>query len=146
EGLALAIRVGALEDSSLVSRRIASNERVPCASPRYLRRYGVPKTPEALERHACLVLVARGGAIDRWMLRAAGGEELAVRVRGRLQSNSGDVIRDAAVAGEGIALLSKWHVFEDVRAGRLRVVLPKYSLPDSGIYAVMPQRRLVLPR
>jgi len=146
EGLDLAIRIGALEDSSLVSRKIATNRRILCASPGYLRRYGTPRTPEALGSHRCLVLVGSKGPIDSWTLRGPDGREHAVHVRGRLQSNSGEVIRDAALAGEGIALLSTWHVCDDLRADRLRSVLPDYSLPESGIYAVMPQRRLVLPR
>ena len=146
EGLDLAIRIGALESSSLVSRKIAANRRLLCASPGYLRRHGTPKTPDALARHACLVLVGSKGPIDSWTLRGADGREHVVRVRGRLHSNSGEVIRDAALAGQGIALFSTWHVHDDLRAGRLRVVLPQYSLPESGIYAVMPQRRLVLPR
>lgn len=146
EGLDLAIRIGTLEDSRLVSRKIASNRRVLCASPDYLRRQGSPTTPESLARHACLVLVGRKGPIDHWALRRGDGTEEVVRVRGRLHSNFGDVIRDAALAGEGIALLSLWHVCDDIRAGRLRVVLPSYTLPESGIYAVMLQRRLVPPR
>jgi DNA-binding transcriptional LysR family regulator len=79
-------------------------------------------------------------------LRDPAGKEVSVRVRGPLESNLGEVLRDAALAGLGIALHSTWHVCEDLRAGRLQLVLPRYSLPESGIYAVMPQRRLVLPR
>lgn len=146
EGLDLAIRIGTLGDSSLVSRKLAVNRRVLCASPGYLRRYGTPKTPEALARHECLVLVGRRGPIGTWTLLGPDGREHVVRVRGHLQANSGEVIRDAALAGQGIALLSTWHVCDDIRAGRLRVVLPGYAPPESGIYAVMPERRLVLPR
>lgn len=146
EGLDLAIRIGTLEDSSLVSRRLAANRRVLCASPSYLRRHGTPKSLDALARHACLVLVGRKGPSDAWMLRDPDGREHVVHVRGRLHSNSGEVIRDAALAGQGIALLSTWHVCDDVDAGRLRIVLPGYAPPESGIYAVMPERRLVLPR
>lgn len=146
EGLDLAIRIGTLEDSSLVSRKLAANRRVLCASPGYLRRHGTPKNPDALARHACLVLPGRRAPSDSWTLLGPDGSEHTVRVRGRLQSNSGEVIRDAALAGQGIALLSTWHVGDDIRAGRLRVVLPSYAPPESGIYAVMPERRLVLPR
>src|SRR3546814_2605988 len=70
----------------------------------------------------------------------------SVHVQGQLESNFGEVVRDAAVAGLGIAQHSTWHVCEDLRAGRLQVVLPYHSIADSGIYAVMPQRRLVPPR
>jgi DNA-binding transcriptional LysR family regulator len=64
----------------------------------------------------------------------------------RIQSNFGEVLRDAALAGLGIAQHSTWHVGDDLRAGRLRVVLPEYTLPQSALYAVMPERRWVLPR
>jgi DNA-binding transcriptional LysR family regulator len=64
-------------------------------------------------------------------------------VHGRLRSNVGEVLRDAALAGQGIALHSLWHVAEDLSAGRLQRVLPQYQIPDSAIYAVMPQRQLI---
>jgi DNA-binding transcriptional LysR family regulator len=146
EGFDLAIRVGTLADSGLVARRLAPNRRVLCASPDYLRRRGTPTAPEELAAHDCLLLAGRRPAYDVWKLRGPGGKEAAIRVRGRLESNLGEVIRDAAVAGLGIALHSTWHVCEDLRAGRLKVVLPQYRPPDSGIYALMPERRLALPR
>jgi DNA-binding transcriptional LysR family regulator len=146
EGFDLAIRIGALKNSELVATRLASNSRVLCASPDYLRRHGAPKKPDDLARHDCLLMAVSRDASDVWHLHRPGGQEVAVRVHGRLQSNLGEVIRDAALGGLGIALHSTWHVCEDLRAGRLKQVLPDYRLPDSGIYAVMPQRRLVLPR
>jgi DNA-binding transcriptional LysR family regulator len=155
EGFDLAIRIGALRDSNLVARRLAPNRRVLCASPDYLRKRGVPTKPEQLSAHDCLLIVSGGAASGRatsshsaqnvWHLRKS-GKEVAVRVRGRLESNLGEVVRDAAIAGLGIALHSTWHVCEDLRAGRLQLVLPDHSLPESGIYAVMPQRRLIPAR
>jgi DNA-binding transcriptional LysR family regulator len=71
------------------------------------------------------------------------GREVSVRVAGRFECNFGEVLRDAAVGGLGIALHSTWHVCEDLRDGRLKQVLAHYRIADSGIYAVMPQRRLV---
>jgi len=146
EGFDLAIRIGALVDSSLVAQRLAQNQRVLCASPDYLQRRGRPKTPDDLAAHDCLLLVGSHGTSDAWQLRGPDGSEATVRVQGRMESNFGEVIRDAALAGLGIALHSTWHVCEDLRTGRLQQVLPRYHLPDSAIYAVMPQRRLVLPR
>ncbi len=145
-GFDLAIRIGVLGDSTLVARRLASNRRVLCASPDYLRRHGIPRTPADLANHECILLYGSQGRQDVWRLLDRDGGEIAVRVSGRLESNYGEVIRDAAVAGQGIALHSTWHACEDIRAGRLQVVLPGYGLPDSGIHAVMPQRRLVPPR
>lgn len=144
-GMDLAIRIGALDDSTLVARQLASNRRVLCASPEYLRTHGEPGTPADLAAHECLLLVGSQGRQDVWRLRD-GDNEVAVHVKGRIESNQGELLRDASVAGLGIALHSTWHVNGDLRAGRLQVVLPGYPLPETGIHAVMPQRRLVPPR
>ena len=142
-GYDLAVRIGALDDSNLVARKIATNRRVLCASPDYLERHGVPATPDELARHECLVLVGSHGRQDVWRMRDHNGREIAVRVGGRFECNLGEALRDAALGGLGIALHSTWHVGDDLRSGRLRQVLPAYPIAESGIYAVMPQRRLV---
>jgi DNA-binding transcriptional LysR family regulator len=146
DGFDLAIRIGALKDSELVATRLTSNRRLLCASPDYLRRHGTPKKPEDLAKHECLLMAVSRDPTDVWNLRGADGEQIAVRVQSRLKSNLGEVIREAALGGLGISLHSTWHVCEDLRAGRLKQVLPEYQLPESAIYAVMPERRLVLPR
>lgn len=145
-GFDLAIRIGALDDSSLVARKLADNRRVLCASPEYLRKHGAPRTPEDLANHECVLLVGSAGRQDVWRMNDRDGREIAVRVGGRIESNYGEVILDAVVAGLGIAMHSAWHACEDLRAGRLQVVLPEYPIATTGIYAVMPQRRLVPPR
>jgi DNA-binding transcriptional LysR family regulator len=142
-GYDLAIRIGALDDSTLVARKIATNCRVLCASPGYLARYGTPKLPADLVDHECVILSGSQGRQDVWRLRDREGRETSVRVSGRFECNFGEVLRDAAVAGLGIALHSTWHVCDDLREGRLRRVLPDFTVPESGIFAVMPQRRLV---
>lgn len=146
EGFDLSIRIGALDDSSLVARRLANNRRVLCASPDYLRRHGAPATPQELTQHQCLLLLGRTGRNDVWRFTGADGQAIVVQVDGRIDSNQGELLRDAAVAGLGIALHSTWHICDDLRSGRLQVVLPDYALADTGIHAVMPQRRLVPPR
>jgi len=145
-GFDLALRIGALDDSTLVARRLAANRRVLCAAPDYLRRRGPPATPQDLARHDCLVLVGSQGRADVWRMQDADGQDVAVRVDGPLESSQGEVLRDAALAGMGIAMHSTWHVVDDLRTGRLAVVLPDCRLPETGIHAVMPQRRLVPPR
>jgi DNA-binding transcriptional LysR family regulator len=145
-GFDLGIRVGALDDSGLVARQLAINRRVLCAAPDYLRRHGTPRTPADLAKHECLLLVGSQGRQDVWRLGDGKGGEIAQRVHGRFESNQGELLRDAVVAGLGIALHSIWHVHEELRAGRLQVVLPGYPIAATGIHAVMPQRRLVPPR
>lgn len=142
-GYDLAIRIGNLEDSNLVARKIATNRRVLCASPDYLVRHGTPRTPGDLARHECLVLVGSQGRQDVWRMNDRNGREIALRVGGRFECNFGEALRDAALGGLGIALHSTWHVCEDLRSGRLRQVLPAYRIAESGIHAVMPQRQLV---
>ncbi|BDU15798.1 LysR family transcriptional regulator [Lysobacter auxotrophicus] len=145
-GFDLAIRIGALDDSSLVARKLAVNQRVLCASPDYLRRHGTPRTPQDLTGHECVLLVGSQGRQDVWRFGDGAGGETAVRVRGRMETNYGEIVRDAVVAGMGIAVHSDWHVVRDLREGRLVQVLADYPIAESGIYAVMPQRRLVPPR
>jgi DNA-binding transcriptional LysR family regulator len=140
-GMDLAIRIGALPSSSLVARRLATDRRVLCASPDYLRRRGTPRSPQDLAAHDCLLL--RGGPAPQatWRLSDGKGAFTPVRVRGRFQTNLGDALREAALAGLGIAQHSTWHVCEDLRAGRLLLVLPDHPPPDAGIHALTPQRR-----
>ena len=145
-GFDLSIRIGALEDSSLVARQLAPNRRVLCASPDYLRKHGMPGTPADLADHQCLILTGSQGRQDVWRLGDGAGGAVAVRVNGRVESNFGELLRDAAVAGLGIAVHATWHVADDLRAGRLQVVLPQFPLATTGVHAVMPQRRLVPPR
>ncbi|RNF82046.1 LysR family transcriptional regulator [Montanilutibacter psychrotolerans] len=145
-GLDLAIRIGSLDDSTLVARHLAINRRVLCASPDYLRRHGAPATPAELENHQCVLLLGNQGRLDTWRMHDRAGREAVVRVTGRIESNQGELVRDASVAGLGISLHSTWHVAADLRAGRLQVVLPDWKLPDTTITALMPQRRLVPPR
>ena len=94
----------------------------------------------------CVVLSGAHGRRDIWRLRDREGNESVVHVRGRLESNFNEVIRDAVLAGVGIAQHSIWHVAGDLHAGRLQRVLPDHDVPDNEIYAVMPQRRLVPAR
>jgi DNA-binding transcriptional LysR family regulator len=139
-GFDLAVRIGALGDSTLVSQRLATNTRILCASPDYLRVHGKPKTPDDLKKHECLLLVGSQGRQDLWRLSDRSGREINVRVSGRFETNFGDLIRDAAVAGLGISQHSTWHVCDELRSGRLQIVLPNYPIADTGIHAVMPRR------
>jgi len=145
-GFDMAIRIGTLDDSSLVARLLAPNTRLLCASPDYLQRRGLPRVPADLEHHDCLVQLGGQGRREAWRLLDDEKREVIVRPSGRLESNFGEALRDAALAGLGIAAHSTWHVAEDLRSGRLRRVLPEYQIGGTGIYAVMPQRRLMPPR
>ncbi len=146
EGFDLAIRIGPLDDSGLVARRIAANRRALVASPDYLRRHGTPRTPADLAGHAGVLLMGRDGRQDVWTLTTPEGGLVRVRMASRFESNFGELLREAVLAGQGIAVHSLWHVAEDLRAGRLVVVLPDHPPPTSQISALMPARQLQPPR
>ena len=137
EGFDMAIRVGALADSSLVARKLGALQSSVCASPAYLHRHGTPDTPADLARHECL-LYGHDGVVE-WRFRA-GNRLRAVPVHGRLRSNNGELLRAAAEAGQGIAVLPNFIAGPSLRAGRLRAILDGHT-PEIGVWAVTPQHR-----
>jgi DNA-binding transcriptional LysR family regulator len=141
EGLDLAIRIGVLEDSPLVVRRLAPSRLVVCATPAYLKKHGAPRTPDELEQHNCLCtsLLPWG---DEWRLLGKRGE-VRVAVAGSFRSNNAEMLRGAALDGVGIALLPSWAVAEPLRQKALRRVLEAWEPPASTIYAVYPDNRLM---
>lgn len=145
-GFDLAIRIGELESPNLVARKLIGNRRVLCASPDYLNKFGTPRTVEDLAHHECLLLAGNRESYNVWSFYDERKGVKSIRVNGRLHCNQGELLRDAALAGHGIARHSVWHIYDDLRAGRLRIVLPNDQIPDTGIYVVMPQRRLVPAR
>ncbi len=143
EGFDLAIRIGRLADSSLVARRLAPSRRVVCGAPAYLERRGVPQEPHDLVQHDCLVYTYQ--TEPAWTLRD-GPKEIRVVVSGRLRANNGDVLRAAALAGAGLALLPTFIVGDDLRAGTLRTVLDDYECTETAIYTVHPSGRNPPPK
>jgi DNA-binding transcriptional LysR family regulator len=140
EGIDLAVRIGHLDDSSLVGVKLASNRRVVVASPDYLARHGTPMRPADLTHHQCLTFGRHGNQARGWVFTVDGKAE-ALRVSGAMECNDGAVLLDWALAGRGLAWRSMWEVAQDIEQGRLVTVLDAFSAPDNGIYAVFPQRR-----
>jgi DNA-binding transcriptional LysR family regulator len=140
EGFDCAIRVGDMPDSNMVSVRLADNRRQCVATPAYLTRAGLPATPADLAQHQCLVLSSDASQTRGWAFLIE--QELThVRPAGRLDCSDGQVLHDWCMQGLGIAWRSTWEVEEDIRAGRLTVLLEDYAAPASGIYAVVAQRK-----
>ncbi len=140
EGFDLALRVGDLEDSSLIGRRLAANRRVLAAAPAYLAGRPAPQRPEDLAGHDCLVYTYRAQRHD-WHLVDDAGNESLVSVTGKLETNNPMMLREAALSGLGVVLLPLWIVGPDLKAGRLERILPTHHWPDSAIHAVYPPGR-----
>jgi DNA-binding transcriptional LysR family regulator len=142
EGVDLAIRIGELEDSSLIARRLAPNRRVLCASPAYLERHGIPTSPDELSEHNCLMYKQQNRSV--WRLRDDSRIH-EIRVSGSLLANNADVLHTAALGGVGLTLLPIWLVGRDIQRGALKIVLADYQVSpgalDTNIYAVFPHSR-----
>lgn len=138
EGFDLAVRIGELDDSSLVARRLAPNHRLLVASPGYLALRGEPARLGDLPGH---VLLSHNS--DTWRLEGPSGIE-TVRLNGPLRTNSSEVVREAVLAGIGIALRSTWDVGPELKDGRLKVVLPQWRASRRvAVHAVYPTRRFL---
>lgn len=139
-GIDVAVRIGPLRDSSVVARVLAPNRMWLCASPGYLAARGTPQRPADLADHECLVLEN----FNPWRFKV-GDEVETVRVTGRLQSDNGEALRDAAVAGLGIALQSTWAIYEQIKAGTLVRVLDEFPLALDTVVSAQYLHRHFLP-
>jgi DNA-binding transcriptional LysR family regulator len=138
-GFDLAIRIAELNDSSLVARKLAPVRRVLCASPDYLAEHGEPVTLEDLKRHRCLPAHNH----EAWRLEGPTGA-VTLRPEGMLTTNSSEVIREAVIAGLGIALRSTWDIGAELKSGKLVQVLPAYeSSRNVALSAVYPSRQFL---
>ena len=139
EGFDLAIRIGRLEESSLVARALAPARLVVCGAPAYLERHGIPETADELSGHACL-RYAYSADQDIWRLERDGRTH-NVQIKGPFAANNGEALRMAALAGEGIVLQPTFIIGDDMRAGRLKPVLEAYSTPALHVHAVYAHRQ-----
>ncbi|MFA5915925.1 MAG: LysR family transcriptional regulator [Burkholderiales bacterium] len=143
------IRFGAPPDARVIARRIAPNRRLLCAAPAYLARHGVPKVPHDLTRHNCIGIRQGEEAYGVWRLSSGRGRHQrseAIRTRGNLTTNDGEIAVNWALDGHGILMRAEWDIEGYLRSGRLVQVLPQYQTPDADIYAVYPQRHQLSAR
>jgi DNA-binding transcriptional LysR family regulator len=146
EGFDLSVRIGVTTpDTRLVSRVVAKYKAVLCASPSYIAERGAPLDIDGLAAHDCLIFSSRNQR-QSWRLRGEGDSWVKVQGRSRLRLDSGEAIRDAAIAGLGIALLPDFLVAEELAAGRLRQVLSGIETDEVKIVTIYPNKRLLEPR
>ncbi|MBK4734957.1 LysR family transcriptional regulator [Noviherbaspirillum pedocola] len=145
EAFEVAIRFGELPDARLIARRIASNRRLVCAAPSYLRDRGEPKVPHDLIQHNCIVLRQNDAAYGVWRF-AKGKHTETVKVRGTLSSNDGEVCMNWVLSGLGLMLRAEWDIAKYVRSGRLKILLEDYATPQADIFAVYTERQAQSPR
>lgn len=140
EGYDLAIRLGHLEDSSMMAKKLSSRTQYVCASPSYISTFGIPHSLSELDQHNCLI-----GTMDYWRFQE-NGKTRNVRVRGTLSCNSGHALVDAAIKGIGIVQLPDYYVDPFIEDGQLVPLLEQNRQPEEGIWALYPQNRHLSPK
>ncbi|MDN3987522.1 LysR family transcriptional regulator [Zwartia vadi] len=142
EGYDLAVRIGKLESSTLVSRRLSRTRMVLCASPGYIEKYSSPRMPEDLSQHRIFAysLLSSG---DQWLFTSEhdAKRQVSVRIAPVMRTNNGDTCRAAALQDQGIVLQPDFLIGDDIRTGRLVELMPAWRAGELGIHAVYPSRR-----
>ncbi len=140
EGIDIALRVGQLEDSSLISRRLADCTFQVVASSQYIKKWGIPSQPADLMQHNCLIY--GDSKINKgWLFRSPSGETITVKAKGSLTSNDGILIVDGMLNGLGIGFGPSFLFQQHVKEGRLQLLLSDYYQPTTAISALYPLNR-----
>jgi DNA-binding transcriptional LysR family regulator len=149
-GADVAVRIGALADSSHVAKRLAPQRRALCASPTYVRNTAPIQSPSDLTAAECLEFALQPSR-NWYFHKLKTGDEVAVAVSGRLRINNSEAILDAVLAGVGVALLPTWLIGECLQRGQLVMVLPEWEAkistgPERAIWGIYPSSRIVSPK
>lgn len=141
-GFDIAIRNAELKSSSLIARNLATDQRLVCAAPEYLKEFGEPQSPLELSLHQCITLKG----LDNWQFQTDKGIE-SLKVKGRFSADNGEAVRDACIQGLGITINSTWIAHEQLKSGELVQILKDYPLvSDTAIWAVYPSSRQLAPK
>lgn len=140
DGYDLAIRLGDLEDSSFIARRLSSRAWHLAASPHYLDRHGAPHSVSELPLHHCIL-----GTSENWKFLRSGKSEI-VKVPARIRCNSGAALIDAALKDLGIIQLPDYYIRPYLESGELIELLPHLQIADEGIWALYPSTRHLSPK
>lgn len=141
EGYDLAIRIGMLESSSLIARKLASTRIIAAASPEYLKQHGIPTHPNELQQHN-IILYSHWAKEERWEFWQ-GKSIYPVQLKAKVYCNNGDTCRMMMLGNGGISLQPDFIIGDDLKQGKLVEVLPGYNVADYNIYAVYPSRKLL---
>ena len=138
----MALRVGSLDDSSLIARLLMPCSFHVCASPHYLKKFGTPEHPDELGMHNCLIY-SQGQKSDSWFFQDGQGKGFNIKVTGNLRSDTGSLLMNAALNGNGLFMGPTFMVASALKEGRLETVLDDYTPLNTGLYAVYPYSKLV---
>mgnify|MGYP000238581415 CR=1 FL=1 len=141
EGVDVAFRIGTLNDSSIQARKILPIKLIVCASPEYIEKHGEPTSVAALSERTFLRYSSEGS--NTFTLTNKQGKEESFVVKGRLQSNNGDFLKELALKGQGLIVMPTFVCWRELKSGELLRVLPDYELASLNAYAIYPQNRFL---
>ncbi len=139
EGYDLAIRVGSLDDSSMIQRHIFTSRVFLCATPAYCAKNSAPSKPGEVQNHLCILGPAARKS-GRWTF-FKGGQKTDIKISGRFVANTEAAIREGVLQDLGIGMLSDYSCQSDLQSGRLVQVMPDYLPPEYPTFAVYPHRK-----
>jgi DNA-binding transcriptional LysR family regulator len=141
EGIDLAIRSGDVHDTTLIARKVGTTRRVVVATPSYLRGRTLPTHPSDLAAHDCIAF-AQGNAGAIWRFSGPDGA-VSIEANGPVRTRNSEGVHAAIMSGLGIGFAPIWHFTDEIKAGRLVVLLDKYEASPEPIHAIYPSRRFV---
>jgi len=145
ENFDLAFRIGELDDSTLIAKKLTSIDACIVASPRYLKNHGTPKTLADLDKHEFIQFSPNDVTIKKWPMKGPSGKKDLVP-RGRLNINHILSIKEAVIRGFGLALLPNYMTTAEVKNNELKVVLPDWTAKGLPIHLVFPGQKFVSPK
>lgn len=141
EGYDLAVRIGNLENSSLISRKLTTTRMIIAASPTYIDQYGMPMHPNDLKQHK-IIMYSHWAKKEQWSFNKDNTFH-SVNLKANVYCNNGDTCRQIMLQGGGISTQPDFIIGQDIQQGKLVEVLPNYKIENFNIYAVYPSRKLL---
>jgi len=142
EGIDVRLRIGGVDDSSMIARHLKTFPLVLCASPTYIQQHGLPKTPQQVAEHLCII-DSNFRIGKQWPIISPQGQADTIDVQSIISVNSPQAVREVAISGGGIAMCPEFIVEDAINDGRLVTVLPNYTTLEFGLFAIYPHRKYV---
>lgn len=142
EAIDVRLRIGGVDDSNMIARHLKTFPLVLSASPGYLSKYGLPKTPQQIADHACII-DSNFRIGKQWPFISPNGSSETINVSSAMAANSPQAVREMAIAGGGIAMVPDFIVEDAIETGQLTPVLPNYTTLEFGLYAIYPHRKYI---
>ncbi|MFT5852448.1 MAG: DNA-binding transcriptional LysR family regulator [Colwellia sp.] len=142
EGIDVRLRIGGVDDSNMIARHLKTFPLILSASPSYIQQYGLPKTPQQVAEHNCIIdSNFRMG--KQWPIISPQGKAETIHVQSVVAVNSPQAVREVAIAGGGVAMTPDFIVRDAIKSGKLIPILPDYTTLEFGLFAIYPHRKYV---